>query len=153
MHMAFLSRGFKNLQWYSMTNKKDACRRLFYLVDLGERKPSYKGEAPVLILRDGGTAMVPPSHIPLLAVGRSGVLFGDFFIWRALGNTGFPVRLCPFILPFRRQPAFTHQPDQIEDTPDAQLQAHGGPYAGQPPAGRGQPRQREPNPPHGSQIE
>ena len=21
MHMAFLSRGFKNLQWYSMTNK------------------------------------------------------------------------------------------------------------------------------------
>ena len=90
------------------------------MVDLGERKPSYKGEAPALIKRDGGTRRWFPHHTaPSLAVGRDGVLFGGFFIWRTLGNTGFPVRLCPFILPFRRQPAFTHQPDQIEDTPDA----------------------------------
>ena len=34
MHMAFLSRGFKNLQWYGMTNKKDAFRRLFYLAEM-----------------------------------------------------------------------------------------------------------------------
>ena len=35
MHMRFLSRGFKNLQWYGMTNKKDALRRLFYLAEMG----------------------------------------------------------------------------------------------------------------------
>lgn len=65
---------------------------------------------------NGSPITLPP---PLRRGERGGVLFGDFFIWRVLGNIGFPVRLCPFILPFRRQPAFTHQPDQIEDTPDA----------------------------------
>ena len=106
------------------------------------------------LTRWGNPQTVPPSHCPLPCGGASGgVLFGGFFIWRVLGNTDFPVRLCPFILPFRRQPAFTHQPDQIEDTPDAQLQAHGRPYAGQSPAGRGQPCQRDPDAPHGSQIE
>ena len=42
MHMAFLSRVFKNLQWYGMTNKKDAIWRLFYLVP-GEQKACAKG--------------------------------------------------------------------------------------------------------------
>ena len=35
MHMAFLSRVFKNLQWYGMTTKKDAFWRPFLLVDRG----------------------------------------------------------------------------------------------------------------------
>lgn len=78
-----------------------------------------------MIKRDGGTRKRFPHHTaPSLAVGRAFLndslfVFGRFFIWRVLGNIGFPVRLCPFILPFRRQPAFTHQPDQIEDAPDA----------------------------------
>ena len=63
--------------------------------------------------------MVPPSHIPLLAVGRGRVLLGVFLFGGGEESAAFPVHLCPFILPFRRQPAFTHQPDQIEDAPDA----------------------------------
>lgn len=90
------------------------------MVEAGERKPLYKPQVAALIKREGGTRKRFPHHTaPSLAVGRGRVLLGDFFIWRVLGNTGFPVRLCPFILPFRRQPAFTHQPDQIEDAPDA----------------------------------
>ena len=42
----------------------------------GERKPFYKGQAPALILREGGTAKVPPSHIPLLAVIPGGCRIG-----------------------------------------------------------------------------
>ena len=30
MHMAFLSRGFKNLQWYGMTSEHHPCFELFY---------------------------------------------------------------------------------------------------------------------------
>ena len=31
MHMRFLSRGFKNLQWYGMTTKKDAFLASFFV--------------------------------------------------------------------------------------------------------------------------
>ena len=31
MHMAFLSRVFKNLQWYGMTTKKDAKKASFFV--------------------------------------------------------------------------------------------------------------------------
>lgn len=69
MHMAFLSRGFKNLQWYSMTNIKDACRRLFYLVDLGEHRLFANSMTTALIKRDGGTRKRFPHHTaPSLAV-------------------------------------------------------------------------------------
>ena len=36
--------------------------------DGGERIPFFKGAVCALIKREGGTAKVPPSHIPLLAV-------------------------------------------------------------------------------------
>ena len=64
-----------------------------------------------------------------------------------------PFVRCLLILIPGRQPALADQPRQIEYTPDTQLQAHGCPYAGQPPAGCGQPCQRYTDPPHSSQIE
>ena len=39
MHMAFLSRVFKNLQWYGMTKKKDTLMRVFLFLVSVYRKP------------------------------------------------------------------------------------------------------------------
>ena len=64
--------------------------------DGGERMDFYKGRGTALIKREGGTAKVPPSHIPFLAVvaggGCVGLLGGR---WR--GAHTFPQRgsLCP----------------------------------------------------------
>lgn len=59
------------------TNKKRAERLFFCCADEGgERIPFYKGQAPALILREVGTAKVPPSHIPLLAVIPGGCCIG-----------------------------------------------------------------------------
>ena len=40
MHMAFLSRGFKNLQWYSMTSEKTeiVLISVFFVVSEAERR-------------------------------------------------------------------------------------------------------------------
>ena len=47
--------------------------------ETGERKPLYRGEAPVLILRDGGTRKRFPHHTaPSLAVGRGGACWQVF---------------------------------------------------------------------------
>lgn len=43
-------------------NKKDACRRLFYLADPGERKLFADFTAAALIERDGGTRKRFPHH-------------------------------------------------------------------------------------------
>ena len=61
MHMAFLSRGFKNLQWYSMTIKKSRMA-LFLLAETGERRPLHKPPVSALIKRDGGTRKRFPHH-------------------------------------------------------------------------------------------
>ena len=60
-------------------NKKDAFGRLFCW--LGAPAPC-SGTPCALILRKGGTAMVPPSHFPLLAEGRLPLCFGRLFCWR-----------------------------------------------------------------------
>ena len=39
-------------------------------------------KAPALIEREGGTAMVPPSHFPLLAEEQLPLYFGRLFCWR-----------------------------------------------------------------------
>ena len=49
------------------TNKKDAVG-VFFIGAEGERIPFCKGAVCALIKREGGTAKVPPSHIPFLAV-------------------------------------------------------------------------------------
>ena len=59
------------------TNKKRAERLFFCCADEGgERIPRTDLKAAALILREGGTAKVPPSHIPLFAVIPGGCRIG-----------------------------------------------------------------------------
>ena len=58
----------------------------------GERIPFYKGQAAALILREGGTAKVPPSHNLLLAVIPVGCRIG-FLIAADEGGERIPVQI------------------------------------------------------------
>lgn len=70
-------------------NKKDACRRLFYLADLGERKLFADFTAAALIERDGGTRKRFSHHTaPSLASGQGRACW-RVFIWRSLGSMDF----------------------------------------------------------------
>ena len=92
------------------TNKKDAVG-VFFIGAEGERIPFCKGAVCALIKREGGTAKVPPSHIPFLAVvsggGCVGLLGGR---WR--GAHGFLQRAgnCPDLTRrgHRKGSPFTH---------------------------------------------
>ena len=45
MHMAFLSRVFKNLQWYGMTKvTRNSCKRLFLVTFFVSAKINYYGK-------------------------------------------------------------------------------------------------------------
>ena len=59
--------------------------RASFLLAWGTPAPC-SGASCALILRKGGTAMVPPSHFPLLAEGRLLLCFGRLFCW--LGGNG-----------------------------------------------------------------
>ena len=52
-------------------------------------------KAPALIEREGGTAMVPPSHFPLLAEGGACAFrVGAFFFWWCRGErSSFSLRV------------------------------------------------------------
>ena len=54
--------------------------RASFLLAWGTPAPC-SGAPCALILRKGGTAMVPPSHFPLLAEGRLPLCFGRLFCW------------------------------------------------------------------------
>ena len=55
--------------------------------DGGERIPFRKGAVCALIEREGGTAKVPPSHIPFLAVVSGGAVSG---FWAEDGEERIP---------------------------------------------------------------
>ena len=63
--------------------------RVSFLLAWGTPAPC-SGAPCALILRKGGTAMVPPSHFPLLAEGRVPLCFGRLFCW--LGERDKPVK-------------------------------------------------------------
>ncbi len=87
-----MPRGFKSLH---LRQQKRRLRASFLLA-WGAPAPC-SGAACALILRKGGTAMVPPSHFPLLAEEQLPLYFGRLFCW--LGST-CPVQrvgLCPDI--------------------------------------------------------
>ena len=61
-------------------NKKDACRRLFYLVDLGEHRLFANSMTTALIKRDGGTRKRFPHHTaPSLAVEQAFAPWRNFY--------------------------------------------------------------------------
>ena len=63
--------------------------RASFLLAWGTPAPC-SGAPCALLLRKGGTAMVPPSHFPLLAEGRLPLCFGRLFCWR--GRRDKPVK-------------------------------------------------------------
>ena len=68
---------------------KTFCKKTVIFVGLGTPAPC-SGAPCALILRKGGTAMVPPSHFPLLAEEQLPLCFGRLFCWR--GERDKPVK-------------------------------------------------------------
>ena len=62
--------------------KKNAPMGAFFFGAKGSANLFTDLKAPALIEREGGTAMVPPSHFPLLAEGGACAFrVGAFFFW------------------------------------------------------------------------
>ena len=67
---------FYEIRYQHSYQQKRRLRASFLLVGMGERNLCTDLKIAALIEREGGTAMVPPSHIPLLCVGEGFYILG-----------------------------------------------------------------------------